>query len=64
MKKVCLFLSLLIFAACSNNTHTSTNGESGPNRTHVENVNGNMPDTTGGSVLNGSPVQDSSKAKK
>ena len=52
----------LVLGACSNNTKGTHTGESGPNMTNVENVNGNIPDTSSGAVLNKAPSQDSSHA--
>lgn len=51
--------ALLFLAACSNHTKGTHTGESGPNVTNMENVNGNVPDTSTGSTLNKKPGIDS-----
>jgi len=56
-------LALVFLAACSNSTPGTHTGESGPNMTNVENVNGNVPDTSKGAVLNSKPSSDSTQVK-
>jgi hypothetical protein len=47
MKKILLCLSLpLALAACNDDTSNKEAVEPAPNTTNVQNVNGNMPDTT------------------
>ncbi|HEY0068203.1 MAG TPA: hypothetical protein VGB46_12590 [Flavisolibacter sp.] len=61
MKKIllCVFLSLAL-AACNNDTSNKEAVEPAPNTTNVQNVNGNMPDTTTGiSLDNNQSVPDS-----
>jgi len=46
MKKLVTgFLAIMLFS-CSNGDHVAPTNESAPNTPNVENVNGNMPDTT------------------
>jgi hypothetical protein len=52
MKKILLCLSLpLVLAACNEDASNKEAVESSPNTTNVQNVNGNMPDTTTGISL-------------
>ena len=50
MKWFC-FLSLAMNSIACNNDNTDENGTA-PIPTNVENVNGNIPDTTSGTILN------------
>ena len=53
-----------LFAACNNSSKTSTSGDSSTSTpTNVENVNGNVPDTTSGMTLNKPLPVDSSRLK-
>lgn len=65
-----LFLLLIIFnllPACNNSSNTTTTSvdstTAAPNTTNVENVDGNVPDTTSGMTLNQSLPVDSSGVK-
>lgn len=68
MKKLFLLVMItnLILLACNNSSDTSTtsiDSSTAPNSTNVENVNGNVPDTTSGMTLNQSLPVDSSNLK-
>ena len=68
MKKLfsLIMITNFILVACNNSSNTSpTSADSGtaPNSTNVENVNGNVPDTTSGMTLNQSLPVDSSNLK-
>ena len=53
MKKVFSILALCAFAACGNDSTTSdTETKSAPVTPGIENVNGNVPDTTSAIQLN------------
>lgn len=64
-----LFFLLIIFnllPACNNSSNTTTtsiDSTTAPNTTNIENVNGNVPDTTSGMTLNQPLPVDSSKVK-
>lgn len=45
------FLMAVLFSACTNDS-TPAKDEVTPSNTNVQNVNGNMPDTSGGVNLN------------
>jgi hypothetical protein len=53
------------FTACNNSSNTTTSADSAtaPASTNVENVNGNVADTTSGMTLNQSLPVDSSRLK-
>ena len=55
-------LFLMIWGACGNKTEPSTTEET-PKPANVENVNGNIPDTTNSVTLNNPMPVDSSKLK-
>jgi hypothetical protein len=61
MKKFMAFSALVCMLAACNNSSTTT--EEPANPTNVQNVNGNIPDTSGGSVLNTPQPIDSSRLK-
>jgi len=66
MKKLFLFIIAVNFLiACNNSSHTTTSTDSATTNasTNVENVNGNVPDTTSGMTLNQSLPVDSSRLK-
>jgi hypothetical protein len=65
MKKLFLFIIAIGFLlACNNSSNTTTSADSSTtNSTNVENVNGNVPDTTSGMTLNQSLPVDSSRLK-
>jgi hypothetical protein len=67
MKKLFLFIAGTSFlVACNNNSSTTTPSSDSsvtPANTNVENVNGNIPDTTSGMTLNHSLPVDSSHLK-
>lgn len=65
MKKLFVFLSGSLFMiACNSSGDTSTSKDSTTNnQTNVENVNGNVPDSTSGIDLNHSLPVDSSHVK-
>jgi len=66
MKKIFLFILAIGFLiACNNSSTTSTSADSTTtnSNTNVENVNGNVPDTTSGMTLNQSLPVDSSRMK-
>jgi len=47
MKKIFLALMVFVFAACNNDSDSATSADTIENKTTViENVNGNIPDTT------------------
>ncbi len=56
-------VAVSFLASCSNNTKGTHTGESGPNVTNMENVNGNVPDTSTGSTLNKKPGLDSTHVR-
>ena len=60
-KMVICSLALVLFISCNNSS--GTNEEPTPTPTNVQNVNGNIPDTSSGSNLNGTMPVDSSKLK-
>jgi hypothetical protein len=66
MKKLftLMVISSLVLA-CNSNSSSTPSGDSttGTNATGVENVNGNVPDTTSGMQLNKSLPIDSSRVK-
>ena len=45
------FLMAVLFSACTNDS-TPAKDEATPNTTNVQNVNGNVPDTSGGVNMN------------
>ncbi|HEU4472131.1 MAG TPA: hypothetical protein VFR58_13660 [Flavisolibacter sp.] len=51
------FVLLLLLTACGND---KSEGNSGPGMTNIQNVNGNMPDTSSSINLDNGPAQDSS----
>jgi hypothetical protein len=63
------YISLLLMAgglisSCNNNSKTSRSGDSSrAEPTNVQNVNGNVPDTTSGITLNKPLPVDSSRVK-
>jgi PBP1b-binding outer membrane lipoprotein LpoB len=67
MKSLALLTLILFFlASCGNNTATTTTTQDSaatPNPTNVQNVNGNMPDTSGSMTLNNDLPKDSSHVK-
>jgi len=66
MKKLVAFILAASFlTACNNSSNTTTSGDSAtaPANTNVENVNGNVADTTSGMTLNQSLPVDSSRLK-
>jgi hypothetical protein len=65
MKKILSFIVLCNFIfACNNSSDSSTSKDSTTtNQTNVENVNGNVPDSTSGINLNHSLPIDSSRMK-
>ena len=65
MKKLFFFIVLCnFFFACNNSSDSSTSKDSTTtNQTNVENVNGNVPDTTSGTNLNHPLPVDSSRVK-
>jgi hypothetical protein len=59
MKNLFGFILLVVlFSACTNDS-TPAKEETTPSNTNVQNVNGNMPDTTGGVNLNATLPVDS-----
>lgn len=64
MKQLLLIIACAGFASCANNGNgTDTAGDSSSTQTPaVENVNGNIPDTTNTITLNGMP--DSARSEK
>ena len=62
MKILFFCLVLFVMAACRDQKDSPAPGETA-NPTNVENVNGNIPDTTTGVTLNNNMAQDSSKLK-
>lgn len=65
MKKLSsLLIVVSLIPACNNTSDTSTSKDSTTNnQTNVENVNGNVPDSTSGINLNHSLPVDSSRMK-
>lgn len=47
--------------ACSDNKSNTNSGDSGPNTTNVQNVNGNQPDTSTGITLDNKQSTDTTK---
>jgi hypothetical protein len=61
MKKLFgFFLLVVLFSACTNDS-TPAKEETTPSNTNVQNVNGNMPDTSGSVNLNAPLPVDSVK---
>ena len=55
MKKLCSILALCFFAACGNSDSATSDADTtktAPATPGIENVNGNLPDTTDGLRLN------------
>jgi hypothetical protein len=64
MIKVIAGFGIMILLSCSNKSKTSPTNEGAPNTPNVENVNGNMPDTSSSVNLANPPkTQDSSRLK-
>jgi hypothetical protein len=67
MKKLFfIFVIAQFILACNNSSEsstTSTDSTTAPSPTNVDNVNGNVPDTTSGMTLNRSLPVDSSNLK-
>jgi|GEM_PF-2031110 len=66
MKKLVAFILAASFlTACNNSSNTTMSADSAtaPANTNVENVNGNVADTTSGMTLNQSLPVDSSRLK-
>lgn len=62
MKKTFFVMaSAACFAACGNDKPNTNAGESGPNTTNVQNVNGNQPDTSTGITLDNKQSTDTTK---
>ena len=64
-KLFALLITISLLIACNNNGDTTTSADSAtaPANTNVENVNGNVPDTTSGMTLNQTLPVDSSRLK-
>lgn len=62
MKNVSFCFLLAILLSCSNGDKSSTT-ESAPNTPNIQNVNGDVPDTSSSVTLNHTMAQDSSYAK-
>ena len=65
MKQIFFILIIAALISC-NNSGTSNNTsdtQATPNPANVQNVNGNVPDTTNGTNLNGGLPMDSSRVK-
>jgi hypothetical protein len=64
MIKVIAGFGIMMLLSCSNSNKTSPTNEGAPNTPNVENVNGNMPDTSSSVNLgNPSTAQDSTGLK-
>jgi len=65
MKKLSFLFALSSFILACNNSGTSTTSadSTSTNPTNIENVNGNIPDSTSGMTLNQSLPIDSSRLK-
>ena len=64
MKKISVCILTALLFSCSDGTDKTTTGESAPGTAPIENVNGNVPDTTNSiSPDNTTKVPDSSHLK-
>ncbi len=53
--------SLAFLVACGDHKANTNTGDSGPNSTNVQNVNGNQPDTSSGITLSNKQSTDTTK---
>jgi hypothetical protein len=64
MKNRFIYIGIIVLlAACNNSSTTTTTDDATPNQTGVQNVNGNMPDTSNSININATEHQDSSRVK-